>query len=94
MDSLILQELLGRVKDKDIDVFNEKMTKKEEELENRLHLQGLQNIDDIVYKERKKQLEEAVYISGEPLEEPKTEESIVEQDSDQIYKNFLDKLKG
>ena len=70
----------------------------EEAQEKHIHSQNLETINDIVKRKFKNQIEEldaAVYVEGQPLEtkaEVPSEE--VEQNSDTLYQNFLNKLKG
>ena len=98
--SIILEEILEKVKDSDLEHFREKITKMEEEQETRLHSQDLESINDIVkrkYLDQLKQIEdaEAMFVDATPLvENTETEGQPTEKSSDTLYQEFLKKLKG
>lgn len=95
--SVILEEILGRVKDSDLEHFKEKITKMEEEQATRLHSQNLETIDDLVKRKYLNKIEEIedLYIDATQLEENKTvPEAVGEKNSDTLYQEFLKKLRG
>ena len=94
---MYLDEILGRVKDSDLEHFKEKITQMEEEQEARLHSQGLETIDDFAKRKYLNQIKdiEDLYIDATQLEENKTvPEAVGEQNSDTLYQEFLKKLRG
>jgi hypothetical protein len=95
--SVILEEILGRVKDSDLEHFKEKITKMEEEQETRLHSQNLETIDDLAKRKYLNKIEEidSMYIDATALEDKPTEAvEVGEKNSDTLYQEFLKKLKG
>ena len=97
--SIILEEILEKVKDSDLEHFREKITKMEDAQEARLHSQNLESINDIVkrkYLDQLKQIEdaEAMFVDATPLVENTETEQPTEKNSDTLYQEFLKKLKG
>jgi glucokinase len=102
--SIILEEILEKVKDSDLEHFKQKITKMEEEQEARLHSQDLESINDIVkrkYLDQLKHIEdaEATFVDATPLventsETTEAEGQPTEKNSDTLYQEFLKKLKG
>ena len=93
--SVYLDEILGRVKDSDLEHFKEKLTKMEEEQEACLHSLNLETIDDLAKRKYLNKIEEveALYVDADALPENKPVE-VGEQNSDTLYQEFLKKLKG
>jgi hypothetical protein len=93
---MYLDEILGRVKDSDLEHFKEKLTKMEEEQELRLHSLNLETIDDFAKRKYLNQIKdiEDLYIDATPLAENKTVPEAGEQNSDTLYQEFLKKLRG
>lgn len=96
--TLILEEILDRVRGSDLEHFKEKITKMEEDQATRLHSQNLENIDDITKRKFLNKTEEldAMYVDVDatPLKENVVSVPEGEQNSDTLYQNFLKKLKG
>lgn len=100
--SMYLDEILGRVKDSDLENFKEKLTKMEEEQESHIHSQHLESIDDLTRKKYFNKIEElesgsdSMYIDATPVVESKelASEVVGERNSDTLYQEFLKKLKG
>jgi hypothetical protein len=99
--SIILEEILEKVKDSDLEHFKQKITKMEEEQEARLHSQDLESINDIVKRKYLDHIEdaEATFVDATPLventsETTEAEGQPTEKNSDTLYQEFLKKLKG
>jgi hypothetical protein len=94
---MYLDEILGRVKDSDLEYFKEKLTKMEDEREARLHSLNLETIDDLAKRKYLNQIKdiEDLYIDATPLAENKpVPEEAGEKSSDTLYQEFLNKLRG
>lgn len=100
MPGPILESLLDQVKQSDLERFKSKVERMEAE-HNRMRPEGSVTIEEIMKDRSEKiQLDDFVGIpqSSEEVEQRKQNEAITNQPmdkgSDEIYKNFLNKLRG
>lgn len=84
-------EILMRVRLNDLEAFDKKMKKAEGEKEEELLTMGFDNIDSLVRRRTEKM------IDGKPAEELKEEEKAEEpktQTGDEVFKKFMDVIRG